>query len=79
MVNLINFLSLKTLEMPGKLRLATPEKSYIGTSISRDLADRVRRYCVLNAKTLRQVLEEALEEYLEKRGGRGGGEVKPNA
>ena len=55
--------------MPGKLRLATPEKSYIGTSISRNLADRVRKYCVLNAKTLRQVMEEALEEYLNSREG----------
>lgn len=52
--------------MPGKVRILVPEHSYIGTAIDRELARRVREHCVLRGKTLRQVFEEALEDYLRK-------------
>lgn len=52
--------------MPKKVRVLAPEYSYFGTVINRELARRVREHCVLKAKTLREVFEEALEDYLRK-------------
>jgi hypothetical protein len=65
--------------MPGIIR-ARQDTVYIGSQISRHIAEQVREIAIKNGISLRQILEEALELWLagkgkRRRGGRspGGG------
>jgi len=51
------------------LKASLEEVQYLGTQINKDLAMRVRDYCIKHNVTLRAVLEEALAEFLRKKSG----------
>ena len=69
--------------MPGIIR-ARQDTVYLGSQVSRPIAERAREIAVKNGISLRQVLEEALELWIRekgkrRRGGRGpgGGTSRP--
>ena len=59
-----------------RLKASLQEVQYLGTQIDKDLAKKIRDYCIKNNVTLRAVFEEALTEFLQKKlesKGSGGG------
>ena len=59
--------------MTGSVEQSSPQKVknqkvVFGINIDKDLKMKLKRYCVEQDKTLTEAIEEALEEYLQKRG-----------
>jgi len=50
-----------------RLKTSLQEVQYLGTQIDKDLARKVRDYCIRHNLTLRSVFEEALTEFLQKK------------
>jgi metal-responsive CopG/Arc/MetJ family transcriptional regulator len=44
------------------------ERTVFGINIDKELKRKLKVYCANNNKTLTEAIEEALEEYLQKRG-----------
>jgi len=44
------------------------QKVVFGININKDLKMKLKRYCVESDKTLTEAIEEAIVEYLQKRG-----------
>jgi len=59
--------------MTGSVEQSSPQKVknqkvVFGINIDKDLKMKLKRYCVEQDMTLTEAIEEALEEYLQKRG-----------